>query len=224
MTTANDVLTVPPAAPGTGFRLWRHSHAAVRSLPGAHLGDRSLEADPAEEARHAYELGARFVAIGPTADLGPDADARQTVAVLSLVRELTAYGMEIDWRLRLVADGPEWWVFNHLFPPALLDFPGGDEALEVWRSRFHVGRCFLRRGPGFVQIRDRRNGGFRRMTIADARYRAAIDALQAGEGTREVPEPIVSAFVKQHLLVWCGTEAWWAPHRLHRWPLPSWEV
>jgi hypothetical protein len=164
------------------------------------------------------------VSIEPVADLGPDADAEQTVAVLSLVRELTSHGMEVDWRARLAAHGPQWWVFSHLFPPSVLDGPHGDEALAAWRSKYHVGRCFQRRGPGFVQIRDRRHGGFRRLTVSDGDHLAAIDALLAGRGADAVPDLLVSVFEKQHLAVRFGGEVWWAPYRLRRWPLPSWEV
>jgi hypothetical protein len=224
MTTVNDAVAVPDTAAGARFGLWRHRNASVRAMPDAYLGHRALGGDAADEARRAYELGARFVSVEPVADLGPHGDAEQTVAVLSLVRELTSHGMEVDWRARLAADGPEWWVFGHLFPPSALDGPRGAEALAAWRSKYHVGRCFLRRGPGFVQIRDRRHGGFRRLTVSDGGYLAAIDALLAGRGANAVPAPIVSAFEKQHLAVRFGDEVWWAPYRLQRWPLPSWEV
>jgi hypothetical protein len=144
--------------------------------------------------------------------------------VLSFVRELTSHGMEVDWRARLVPDSPQWWVFGHLFPPSTLEGPGGDELLALWRSRYHVGRCFLRRGPGFVQIRDRRHGGLRRLTIADGEYLAAIEALLADRGAASVPDQVVSVFEKQNLAVRIGGDVWWAPYRLARWPLPSWEV
>jgi hypothetical protein len=209
--TVQDVAPLPDTAFGARFRLWRHRDASVRALPDAHLGDLPIGPDAAEQARQAYELGARFVSVEP-------------VAVLSLVRELTSHGMEVDWRARLAPDGPEWWVFGHLFPPSALDGPGGAEALAAWRAKYHVGRCFLRRGPGFVQIRDRRQGGFRRLTISDGTYLAAIDALLSGHGTDAVPEPVLAAFLKQRLAVRFGSEVWWAPYRLQRWPLPSWEV
>ncbi len=224
MTLDADVATIPEVSSGSRFGLWRHRDAAVRALPDVYLGHRPLGGDAVEEARRAYELGARFVSIEPLAVLGPDGDAERTTQVLSLVRELSSRGVEVDWRARLVPGGPEWWVFGHLFPPAVLEGPGGDEALASWRSRYHVGRCFLRRGPGFVQIRDRRHGGFRRLTISDAAYLTAIDALLAGRGADAVPAPIVTAFEKQHLAVRFESEIWWAPYRLQRWPLPSWEV
>lgn len=224
MTTVNDVATVADTGSGARVSLWRHRDASVRATPGAYLGDRALGGDVAAEARRAYELGARLVSIEPVADLGRDADAEQTVTILSLVRELTSHGMEVDWRARLAADAPEWWVFCHLFPPSALDGPRGDEALAAWRGTYHLGRCFLRRGPGFVQIRDRRHGGFRRLTISDRAYLAAIDALLTGRGTEAVPEPIVSVFERQHLAVRFGDQVWWAPCPLRRWPLPSWEV
>lgn len=216
MTTANGV--------ATRFSLWRHRDAAVRAMPDAHLGDHVLGGDAADEARRAYQLGARFVSIEPIAVLSGQPDASQSIPVLSFVRELTSHGMEVDWRARLVPDSPQWWVFGHLFPPSVLEGPGGDELLARWRSRYHVGRCFLRRGPGFVQIRDRRHGGLRRLTIADGEYLAAIEALLADRGADSVPDQVVSVFEKQNLAVRIGGDVWWAPYRLQRWPLPSWEV
>ncbi|GAP46682.1 DUF5825 family protein [Streptomyces azureus] len=58
-------------------------------------------------------------------------------------------------------------MFSHLFPPSVLEGPRCDEVVTVRRARYHVGRCFLRRGPGFVQIRDRRHTGLRRLTVSD---------------------------------------------------------
>lgn len=224
MSMVNGLATVPDTGFGASFSLWRHRDAAVRFMPHAHLGEHTLGGDVADEARRAYEAGARFVSIEPTVELGAGSAAAETIPVLSFVRELTSYGMEVDWRARLASDSPEWWVFSHLFPPSVLDGPGGEDVLATWRSKYHVGRCFLRRGPGFVQIRDRRHGGFRRFIIADGDYLAAIDALLADRGADSVPDQVVSAFEKQHLLVRIGGGVWWAPYRLQRWPLPSWEV
>jgi hypothetical protein len=224
MSVTNASASLTDSGVDARFSLWRHSDGTVRAAGDAHLGDHALSGDVVAQARQVYELGARFVSIEPTVEIGPEPGAERMIPLLSFVRELTSYGLEVDWRARMAPGGPEWWVFSHLFPPSVLDGPRADEALTVWRARYHVGRCFLRRGPGFMQIRDRRHGGLRRMTVSDDVYISAIDSVLTGQGADFVPEPVVSVLEKQNLFIRIGNGLWCAPYRLRRWPLPSWEV
>ncbi|MFF7791532.1 DUF5825 family protein [Streptomyces sp. NPDC007991] len=223
MPTTNDVTTVPASGFDVRFSLWRHGAPGVRALPNMHLGDRVLGGDVADEARRIHESGARFVSIEPLVDLSGRPGTEHMIPVLSFIRELTGYGVEVDWRARLAPDGPVWWVFSHLFPPSVLQGPRGEEVLAVWRARYHVGRCFFRRGPGFLQIRDRRHAGLRRLTVSDGALVLAIESLLADRGA-DMPEQAMSVFEKQHLVVRIGGGVWWAPYRLKRWALPAWEV
>jgi hypothetical protein len=224
VTAMNDVATVPDSGFDVRFSLWRHGDAAVRAMQNMHIGDRVLGGDVADEAREIYQSSARFVSIEPVVDLSGLPGTEHMIPVLSFIRELTSYGLEVDWRARLAPDGPEWWVFSHLFPPSDLEGPRGDEVLAVWRARYHVGRCFLRRGPGFVQIRDRRHAGLRRLTISEGALVSAIESLMSDRGADSVPDQAIAVFEKQHLAVRIGAGVWWAPYRLRRWALPSWEV
>jgi hypothetical protein len=220
----NDVATVPGSGFDVRFSLWRHGAPGVRALPNMHLGDGVLGGDVVDEARRIHESGARFVSVEPLVDLSGRPGSEHMIPVLSFVRELTGYGVEVDWRARLASDGPEWWVFSHLFPPSVLEGPRGDEVLAVWRTRYHVGRCFFRRGPGFLQIRDRRHAGLRRLTVSDGALVSAIDSLLADRGADSMPDQAMSVFEKQRLVVRIGGGVWWAPYRLKRWALPAWEV
>lgn len=225
MTAMSDVATIPGSGSDVRFSLWRHGDPSVRAMPDMHLGDHVLGGDVAAEARRIHESGARFVSIEPVVDLSGRPGTEHMIPVLSFIRELTSYGVELDWRAQLTApDGPEWWVYSHLFPPSELEGPRGAEALAVWRARYHVGRCFLRRGPGFVQIRDRRHAGLRRLTVSDGAYVSAIESLLADRGADGVPDAAMAAFEKQRLVIRIGDGLWWAPYRLRRWALPSWEV
>jgi hypothetical protein len=220
----NDVATVPGSGFDVRFSLWRHGAPGVRALPNMHLGDGVLGGDVVDEACRIHESGARFVSVEPLVDLSGRPGSEHMIPVLSFVRELTGYGVEVDWRARLASDGPEWWVFSHLFPPSVLEGPRGDEVLAVWRTRYHVGRCFFRRGPGFLQIRDRRHAGLRRLTVSDGALVSAIDSLLADRGADSMPDQAMSVFEKQRLVVRIGGGVWWAPYRLKRWALPAWEV
>ncbi|WP_131097482.1 DUF5825 family protein [Streptomonospora litoralis] len=220
----NDVATVPGSDSEFRFSLWRHGDAAVRALPDMHLGDRELGEDAVDEARRIQQSDARFVSIDPVVDLSGGPGTEHMIPVLSFIRELTSYGVEVDWRARLAPDGPQWWVFSHLFPPSALEGPHGDDVASAWRARYHVGRCFLRQGPGFVQIRDRRSTGLRRLTVSDGALVSAIESLMSDRGADSVPDQAVSVFEKQHLVIRIGGGVWWAPYRLRRWALPAWEV
>jgi hypothetical protein len=224
MTATDELITVHGGGLDVRFSLWRHGAPAVRAMPGMHLGDRVLGPDVVDEARRIHESGARFVSIEREVDLGGRPGTEHVIPVLSFVRELTSYGVEVEWRARVAPGGPEWWVFGHLFPPTVLDGPRGPEALAVWRARYHVGRCFLRRGPGFVQIRDRRHAGLRRLTVSDGPTLAAMDPLLADRPAASLPDRTRSVFEQQRLLVRIGGGVWWAPYRLRRWAVPSWEV
>ncbi|MGK5693972.1 DUF5825 family protein [Streptomyces sp. URMC 128] len=182
----NGVATLPESGFDVRFSLWRHGDAAVRAMPNTHLGDRVLGGDVADEAHQIHQSGARFVSVEPVVDLGGRPGTEHMIPVLSFIRELTSYGLEVDWRAQLEPGGPEWWVFSHLFPPAVLEGPRGDEVLAAWRARYHMRRCFLRRGPGFVQIRDRRHAGLRRLTISDGPHRLPADVHERlrGRGDR----------------------------------------
>ncbi|MEU0302701.1 DUF5825 family protein [Streptomyces sp. NPDC006175] len=225
MTTMNEITTLPGDGAEVRFSMWRHGDAAVRILPGMHLGDAVLGADIADEARRIYRSGVRFVSIEPTVDLGGRVGTEHVIPMLSFIRDLTSYGVEVDWRAQLTTpDGPEWWVYSHLFPPSAVEGPRGSEALAIWRARYHIGRCFYRRGPGFLQIRDRRHAGLRRLTVSDEAYVSAVEALAAGAGSDSVPATAMQVFEKHHLVVRIGDGVWWAPYRLRRWASPSWEV
>ncbi|HWU09900.1 MAG TPA: DUF5825 family protein [Streptomyces sp.] len=225
MPTTNDAVTVPGDGSDVRFSMWRHGDATVRAMPGMHLGDRVLGGDVADEAHRIHRTGARFVSVEPLVDLGGRAGTEHVIPALSFIRELTSYGVEVNWRAKMTApDGPEWWVFSHLFPPSVLEGPRGAEALALWRARYHVGRCFFRRGPGFLQIRDRRHAGLRRLTVPDGAYVSAVESLLAGHGADSVSAAVMSVFEKHHLAVRIGGGVWWAPYRLRRWASPSWEV
>src|SRR5512142_1106872 len=194
----------PDAKVGLRVELWRHRDASVRDMPGAYLGDREIRDEAVSEAHAIYHRGARFVSIPTVVDLSPACTDAAMATVLSLVRELTSHGMEVAWRARIAADDVPWWVFNHLHPPAGIDGPDADGVLASWRCDHHFDRCILRRGPGFVQIRDLRRGGLRRFTITDVEYLSAIDALLAGRPTDAVPGRILAAFEAQGLVARVG--------------------
>jgi Family of unknown function (DUF5825) len=143
---------------------WRDPDSVVAStVPGMALGTHDVTGPMTGAARRLVEAGARRVR------LPAPVDARQPAAVppLVLVRELTAYGVAVDWELVLDPIAHDWRELSHLYPPRTLDgAPDGGAGLARWRDAFAAGRCVVRRGPGFLQFRDQRWRGLRVLTVA----------------------------------------------------------
>ncbi|MBT8226294.1 MAG: RiPP maturation radical SAM protein 1 [Dactylosporangium sp.] len=192
----------------------RHSR-----YPQTVLGDGDLGEDDASAVAHRLASGGILrVTLPGLVDLA-DADAGpRTARALSLVRELTAHAIHVEWRARTAPD-LALTPFCHLYPPAGL-VGGGSDALERWHDRFYVGLCAYRRGPGFIQVRDRRWDELRRFTIDDARYLATIEAL-SNSVVADVAPDVALALEAESLVRRFGAALWWVPCPLRRWPLPA---
>lgn len=109
---------------------------------------------------------------------------------------------------------------THLQPPASLDGARSAERLTEWRNRFYIGRCVWRRGPGFVQIRDRRDGVLQRFNLLQPAYLQAVALLEQQQVSGVDPDVLV-ALRAEHLVLDFGGLDWWAPCLIDRWPVPS---
>lgn len=133
---------------------------------------------------------------------------------LDLLRELEAWGVLVDWT---AAEIPaEWKSFAHLPPPA-----GTGAELEEWCTAFHPGKCVLRQGPGFIQVRDRRSGVLDCYTIDEPFLQGVVNQLAAGLSPNDCDPDAVALLIEHDLVVRAGELAWWAPARLRRWPVPA---
>lgn len=213
--------SVIAAAPLT-LALWLDHDEDVLPLPGIALGETATAGEPAELARHLVDQGVRRVRLSRPVDLAGGMDAATLTWVMILLRELTSFAVVADWRL---LPGPHievWRRLNHLTPPAeLIGQPNGDEALASWRDTFYLCKCVYRRGPGFVEVRDRRDGSLSRFVIDAPEYLAAFEALVPGAAVADLPEGVLAEFVEEGLAGLAGDSAWWLPYRVRRWPWPS---
>jgi hypothetical protein len=161
-----------------------------------------------------FEEGVRRVAFKDPVDLGSPA----ALDALILVRELTGFGFAVDWQVRLPnAYDANWRLLSHLFPPSRTQ--PDPEVQRTWRRDYHFFKCVYRRGPGFLQIRDRRTGSLRKMTIKDPGARRVVDRLVAGAPVRELPSGVLNGLTKAGLVGVLGERAWWLPYRARGWPL-----
>ncbi len=206
--------TVPPAL---RVSAWRDHDPAVRTLRGMSLGELDVTGTPAEAARSLWDAGARRVELPGTVDLAGGAPAARALWQLQVVRDLTACAVWVDWRIAL-DERTDWRSLSHLQPPAAVSGTGDDEeATRRWRHEHYLGKCLWRRGPGFVQIRDRRWGALHRFTVEETDYQEAIDTLACGTPAGAVPPAVLADLAGEHLVTVLDGHACFLPYRVNRW-------
>ncbi|WP_372405973.1 DUF5825 family protein [Streptomyces luteireticuli] len=203
--------------------LWRDHDPDACALPGMRIGTEHLDDPGAHHAQRLFDAGARHVVLRQPVDLtGPFDDGRavRTVRTLNLIAALTALAVSVDWTVRPGPGPRDWLRLAHLAPPtAVLGVPDPASVLRTWRHDHYICMCMYRRGPGFVQVRDRRYRELRRFTIDEPHYLAAITALEQGAPRAEdLPPDALADFLAEELAVRVGDRAWWAPYRVRRWP------
>ena len=218
-----------PTARPVAVHLHRDHDPAVADIPGIDMGTAEVTGPVADTVAGWLEDGVRKVVLPGVVDLtvaGP-AESADSVRRLVLVRELTSYAIEVDWALRLPGGDDELWrVYSHLRPPVRVETAGERAedpaaAATAWRSAFYFDKCTYRRGPGFVQVRDRRAGQLNLLTIDDPAYLAVLAQLVDGAEVTVVDLDIACEFGEEGLVTKVGDRLVWLPHRLRRWPLPS---
>jgi hypothetical protein len=210
---------------------WRDHDEEVLQLPAMSPVVTVVEesATWAATAAELYGKGVRRVALDRPADLSGAVTAHAIVSTMLLLGELTSWGIVIDWDVDLGADPEVWRSFCHLHPPRRIlntqDSKNSEEIRQEWRSTFYLGKCVYRKGPGFVQVRDRRaRGSLTRYTLDDPAYLEAVERLSTGCPADTVPSEVLDHLVGESLAGRAGQLAWWLPYRIHRWPWPSFAV
>jgi len=212
---------VAAAAVSWPISAWRHPDPRVADLPGVVLDGVEQATSAPDTAAELYRRGARRVALPDVVDLTGEEPATP-LAQLAFVRDLTAQGVVVDWRIRIDATPGAWSALTHLYPPTDLHGAAeGAEALDHWRRYFHLCRCVYRVGPGFVQVRDRRSGELSRLTIDEPEYIEAVERLLPGASEQAVAAEILDDLAAESLVWRAGGLAVWLPYRAQRWPWPS---
>jgi hypothetical protein len=174
-----------------------------------------------DQVHDLYRSGVRCTALDEPVSLrSPDP---RDLRALDFVRVATARGQLVRWHLRAgrrVYPRLTTHDLSHLQPPVSLDGPRSAERLAQWKSRFYIGRCVWRRGPGFVQIRDRRDGVLQRFDLVQPEYVHAVPLLEKQQ-TDAVDPGVLTSLRAEHLVLDFGGLDWWAPYLIDRWPVPS---
>ncbi len=188
-------------------------------LPDAAFDTETLTAPLSATAAKLYRSGRRYMRIGDPVRLCEDASSQSTDALV-LLRELTALGAAVSWTASCDDGCVNTRRFSHLFPPSAVH--GADPVVaREWRERYLPCMCVFRRGPGFVEVRDRRRGTLDIITLDEPDVLAAIEPLLEGVAVAELPAGMLDPLREADLVAEQGGLAWWLPARVHRWPNPS---
>jgi hypothetical protein len=197
--------------------VWRDREPATHDIAGMYLGSVPVY-DPVATAGSMFDDGARYVRLPTTVEL--DSDDPSVLRALALVRELTSYGVAVDWEINLGAEPGRWLLLSHLYPPRLIaSMKLGKAELETWRNTYHVAKLGYRRGPNFIQVRDYRTGALKRHVIRLQDHERALGPLLTGVAGSALSKPLSDAYHRQGLIIDVSGKALWLPYRIRKWPL-----
>ncbi|MEV0387410.1 DUF5825 family protein [Nonomuraea sp. NPDC050643] len=205
------------------MELWRERDPAAQRVPGVYAGRADLTGDPLEAVARLAGEGVQLARLDELVDL-EDPDGATAVAALCAVRELTGHGIAVDWTIRLPAgiEAARWRPLSHLYPPAAVSAGSDGERIAAeWRTTFHVAMCGYRLGPGFIEVRDRRTGSFKRLVLRNPNSEKSIAPLLRGVPAAALPPAVIEHYLRTDLLHRAGRYVWWTPYRIRRWPLSS---
>jgi hypothetical protein len=214
----HDLLTPAPA--GANDTVPRRADNAGPTGPAGPAGP-APASSTGERVRDLYRSGVRVVALDEPVSLR--APGPRDLRALDFVRVASACGLLVRWHLRAGRRADPALTardLTHLQPPVSLDGGRSAERLELWRTRFYVGRCVWRRGPGFVQVRDRRDGVLQLFDLAEPEYQEAVALLEDQRADAVDPAVLADLRAERLVLRFAGLD-WWAPALIDRWPVPA---
>jgi hypothetical protein len=148
------------------------------------------------------------------------------------LRRQMEQGADDSWAVPLPA-GLDTRLLHHLPPPAVPRHSAAAALEELdtkpwltrWRTAFAPARCYYRRGPGFITVKDLREPGAEARVTIDQPL--LIDAfLHAEKPVRLADETgdmlaALEFLLAERLLLAFGEILTTAPYRMGRWPIPA---
>jgi Family of unknown function (DUF5825) len=203
------------------LQVWRdYDREALRLGEFMRLDSLAPATDAGLLAGNVFDSGGRFVVIDDIMDF--DAlDPTDAARFFELLRELTAFGIAVEWRLRTSRDDTQWSDLWHLFPPAEVVIPAGaaGQVWEFWRRQFYFGLCIMRRGPGLIEVRDRRSGRIRCLRFTSPPHLAAIKRLENGAPASSIAPEVLAELEAARVVMAIGDMRLWLPCPFRRSPL-----
>jgi hypothetical protein len=144
---------------------------------------------------------------------------RQTADFIAWLRDRMSEGLVARWHGEVIPSltGP---ALHHLPPPQ-----DDDDAIGVWRSRFRLGLCYYRRGPGFIQIKDVRDPSASAAFVLDdpLLIRVFTRCLVPTRMPEVAPDErgAIEALLAEGLMLQLEDLVVILPYRMARWPIPA---
>ncbi|MFI9585979.1 DUF5825 family protein [Streptomyces sp. NPDC052236] len=202
--------------------MWLDYDPVARRLPGMHLGTRTLGAPAVAAVTELHTAGVRCIRLPEAVRLCADAPAHSAHALM-LIREATGRGLAVLWDAVCDDGCVTRRLYHHLYPPEhVIGAPEG--IVADWRATYFPSKCIFRRGPGFVEVRDRRLGTLELITVDEADHLDRLEALTEDIDAGELPDAVRRDFAGAGLIAEHAGRAWWLPMRVRRWPFPAFTV
>lgn len=198
---------------------WRdYDDRALAAVPALALGTRTVR-DPCQAAASGLvAAGAARVRLHERVD----GRRSESLRALLLVRELTRMGVVVDWDLVLDPFDHDWHELSHLYPPgSLVGSADGPAGLARWRRGFFLDKFVIRRGPGFIEVRDWRWSRCRVTRITTPAQVALVGHLAECTISALAAPVAVQPLEDMRLLQRIGDRLWMPAFRVWRWPNPA---
>ncbi|QHE59790.1 hypothetical protein FHE72_01100 [Rossellomorea vietnamensis] len=164
--------------------------------------------------------GKTLIEVRGTVSLNSD---RKTIEFIRFLRDVTSYGCRIDWSG--IADSYfPIDLISHLYPP--ISMKGIDiDKVNLWQQSYRFGQFYLRKGPNFLNIMDKRN--YRSpltYTIGDPVIYSLFEklnmpvALNDNELT-EIENEALNVLLHHKLAISNNNYVIGLPYRIHKWPV-----
>nr|AYM53987.1 hypothetical protein [Pyxidicoccus sp.] len=151
--------------------------------------------------------------------------AEQSAHFIRLLRDCTSHRLRVRWRGAAPPSTAPGMLY-HLEPPEGGGVPALDEAARQWRQAHAYGRCYWRAGPGFMLVKDRREGrGAAQFLLDDAATRSMFEALAVPRlaeslGTEPEVRKALADLEEEALVLGLGPWRVALPFRMRCWPVP----
>jgi hypothetical protein len=150
-------------------------------------------------------------------------DDEYDVRFVRLLREALSATVRVEWTAESIDPLPASTVC-HLPPPRAGAALREDNGIR-WRDSYQFGRCYYRIGPGFVLIKDTRQGEGRgaRYRLDGAEVVTAFPGLEQALYLPAAPAPVRELFellTGEDLVLRRGDWGTVLPFRMRRWPVP----
>ncbi|MFC5775856.1 DUF5825 family protein [Ectobacillus antri] len=153
-------------------------------------------------------------------------DSYQSLEFIRFLRDVTSFGMRITWGGYIDNKFPVEKL-THLYPPELSVQGISTDQVTKWQNSYRFGLHFMRKGPGFILLKDRRP--FRTpvtFTIGDPIICSVFEKLttplrQTEDTLTDGEIAAIKLLLNHNLVLALSDSVIRLPYRINKWPIPA---